>query len=53
MNQHDVINNTLRIEVLGKILIESLENEREFSLDHKNDYVQFLKDQINYLESAE
>ncbi len=50
-NRHDFINNTLRLEILGKLVIESLEDKTEVDAQTLQDYLQFTKDQVTYLQN--
>ena len=50
-NKHDFINNTLRLEILGKILIESLEENKVVDDETLSDYLKFSKEQISYLQT--
>lgn len=49
MNQHEIINNTLRLEVLGQLLLESLETGSQLSNEDHDNYISFLKKQIELL----
>lgn len=50
MDRHEVINNTLRLEVLGKLIIENLEQNNIPSNDFINDYSESLKKQLTLIE---
>jgi predicted transcriptional regulator len=52
MNRHDIVNNTLRLEVLGKVVIEAIEKENNINQNTINDYIQTLESQINLLKEA-
>jgi len=50
MNQaqikHDFINNCIRIEVIQKLLGQSLDENKEIDEKHRSDLIDFLKIQI-------
>ncbi len=48
--KHDFINNSLRIEVLNKLIGEKLENNLEPENEHVEDLKQFLADHLEYLK---
>jgi hypothetical protein len=50
MDRHEVINNTLRLEVLGKLIIENLEQNNIPSNDFIKDYSESLKKQLTLIE---
>lgn len=51
MDRHEVINNTLRLEVLGKLLIENLEQNNNPSDDFIKEYSESLKIQLTLIEN--
>lgn len=51
MDRHEVINNTLRLEVLGKLIIENLEQNNIPSDDFIKDYSESLKKQLTLIEN--
>jgi len=51
MNSHDLTNNTLRLEILGKLLIESIEKDENLEVTVKSDYLEALENQINSLKN--
>ena len=51
MNSHDLTNNTLRLEILGKLLIESIENDESLELSVQSDYIEALEKQITSLKN--
>lgn len=48
--KHDFINNSLRIEVINKVLCECLENSNSTDPGYVEDLKCFLKDHLEYLE---
>lgn len=44
--KHDFLNNCIRIEVIQKMLAQSLEDNKEIDEKHRSDLIDFLKMQI-------
>jgi hypothetical protein len=51
--KHDFINNSLRIEIINKVLCESLENNQLQNQEHIFDLKFFLKDHLDFLEQLD
>lgn len=50
-NRHDFINNTLRLEILGRLVVESIEKKEKVDAETLSDYLKFTKEQISFLEN--
>lgn len=54
MNQdklkHDFINNSIRIEILQKLINESLDENKSINEQYKIDLAKFYLEQVKYLE---
>lgn len=48
--KHDFINNSIRIEVLSKIICEDLNNSKNPNLTHLNDLENFLSKELSLLK---
>ncbi len=48
--KHDFINNSIRIEVLSKIICEGLNKNEDLNPTHLNDMEDFLLKEINLLK---
>lgn len=48
--KHDFINNTIRIEILQKLINESLNENKSINEQYKIDLAKFYTEQINYLK---
>lgn len=51
-SKHDFINNCLRIEILQRLILEALDAGNEISEEFKNDYIDFIKEQIDILKKS-
>lgn len=49
-NRHDFINNSLRIEILNKLVCQELEKNQAPNQEHVEDLKKFLEDHLKYLE---
>ena len=47
--RHDFINNSLRIEILNKMIWEDLEKDSTPNPEYVKDLTKFLKEHLNYL----
>lgn len=47
--RHDFINNSLRIEVLSKLICQDLEQNKIPNQQYANDFEKFLKEEIELL----
>ena len=50
-NRHDFINNTLRLEILGKLNIDAIESDNKIDAETLKDYLESLEKQITFLQS--
>jgi hypothetical protein len=51
--QHDFVNNTLRIEIINKMLLEKLEQQESIDSEMITDLKRFLQDHINLLNTLQ
>lgn len=50
-NRHDFINNTLRLEILGKLSIDAIESSSKIDAETLKDYLEALEQQLIYLQN--
>ena len=50
-NRHDFINNTLRLEILGKLSIDTIESNSKIDAETLKDYVEAVEKQLIFLKS--
>lgn len=49
-NRHEFINNSLRLEILNKMICEELEKNQAPNPEYLKDLEKFLKEHISFLE---